>query len=143
MSDGVTTIHFTFEHHGPLLLVAVGIVVILLVTCNLIANTLHSNQLITDHIDDEESKLGINRIWANDMTAFTGAIAAISTLIIALIDELPMDVQLILAFISAALTLTSTYYFITANRSDAKATYMDINKSITSERLKNSTSTQK
>lgn len=138
-TNGVTTIHFTFEHHVPLLIIAIAIVLVLLVTCNVIANSLHADQLITDNVDDEESRLNINRIWANDMTAFTGAIAAISTLAIALVDELPMDAQLVLAFIAAALTLTSTYYFIKANRSDAKATYLDINKTVAAKRLKNET----
>jgi len=131
-TETVSNIHFTFEHHTPLLIIAVITVVVLVLLCNLLVATIHINESV--FVADEESKLNIKRIWANDMTAFTGAVAAMATLVIALVDELPMDAQLVLAFVAACLTMTSTYYFIVANRNDASATYLDINKATAKEK---------
>lgn len=131
----VSTVHFTFERHVPLLVFAVAIVTMLLLICNIVVSSLHTNQLVNQQLEDDEARLNIKRIWANDMTAFTGAVAALATLTIALVDELPIDAQLVLAFVAASLTVSSTYYFIVANRSDATATYIDINR-VTERRKK-------
>ncbi len=120
---------FSVAHHGVLVLLAVAIVFLIWILCQIIVHLIHRGSLVDpaeglSPIDDAS----IQSIVSNDMAALLGTVAGISTLVLAVSNTLPVDSTIVLTVLSGALGFLSAGYWISSNRSAATATYSTINK---------------